>query len=363
MTSMNDEALASPPPPPPKPSSAGWRPRLLALGVSLLFAALLAELALRIMGVGYGHAPIVGHPVYHHWHPGDYQMRVWSHPAEFGGFNASFNSQGMSGKAELPPPGTPSIVFLGDSFTEALQVPEDRRYVAQVASALGLAPVNLGCSSFTPLLSRLNLETFADRLSPAVVVLQIFSNDVGDDVELRKHATVDGAGRVTAAPGEQTSLSVRLARQSYLARLIRKTTLTIAHTREMSQRSGGSWQAVPWPSSFTRPMDEWFSPPERQGFETSVSEIRDLCKARGWPLVVWAVPDRGAVLRGERDWYYEYQQALAARLGIPFIDVAKAFPQERLRELFFGFDIHFNERGHAAVAELLAREIKPFVRR
>lgn len=94
-----------------------------------------------------------------------------------------------------------------------------------------------------------------------------------------------------------------------------------------------------------------------------MSEIRDLWKAlwlaaRG---LGGARPRGGAP--GERDWYYEYQQALAARLGIPFIDVAKAFPQERLRELFFGFDIHFNERGHAAVAELLAREIKPFVRR
>lgn len=349
--------MPSPALPPQKPAPA-WRARLLALLGSLTFALLLAELLLRALGVGYGNAPIVGHPRYHHWHPTDYHMRVWSSPAEYGGFDAHFNSEGMSGRAELPPKGTPSIVFLGDSFTEALQVPEDKRYAKQVAEALHLTAVNLGCSSFTPLLSRVQLETVADRLSPSLVVLQIFSNDVGDDAELRKHAVFDERGRVRAVPGEATSLSVRLARQSYLARLLRKTWLSVEHSREMSRRSGGAWQAVPWPSSFTKPMDEWFSPADLQGFETSVTELRDLCTSRGWPLALWVIPDRGALLRGEPDYYYDYQRRLADKLGIRFLDVRPAFPKEQLRELFFGYDIHFTEKGHAAVAALLARELE-----
>lgn len=321
-------------------------------------ALVIAEGALRALGIGYGNAPSNGHPVLHHVGPASHRMRVYTPSREFGGFDAYFNADGLPMEAELPAPSTPSIVFLGDSFTEGLQVVERDRFVSRVGRDLGLPAINLGCSSYMPVLERLRLEAFADRISPRAVVLQIFSNDVQDGVLAEKIAVRDARGRIIAVPGERTPLWTRVARTSYVARLARKASLSAAYSRDKEKRSGGTWGGGTWSPNFTKPIDEWFSAHEREVFERGISELRDVCEAHRWPLLLWAVPDRGSVVRGVTDHFYAYIRAVAAKLQIRFVDVAPLFPAEQMKDQFFPQDIHMTARGHEDVARALEGALK-----
>lgn len=347
------------------PRASRWREaraRVLTLLASLAVALLLAEGALRALGIGYGSAPLEGHPVLHHAAPPSYRMRVWSPNDEYGGFDAYFNGDGLSMRDELPPASTPSIVFLGDSFTVGMQVAEPRRFVARIGQDLAISAVNLGGTSYMPTLERLSLELFAERISPRAVVLQLYANDVLDGVEMDKIAVRDASGRVVAVPGARTPLSTRLARLSYVARLVRKGVLSFQYSRDKQRRSGGAWTASAWSPYFTKPIEAWFTPAELAVFERGVVEIRDVCRARGAPLLLWAVPDRGSILAGERDHFYEYVRALAERHAIRFVDVAPSFPRERVKELFFADDIHLTEQGHEAARAALEPALAEAIR-
>src|SRR5689334_20601063 len=100
---------------PPLSQNKVWLFR--GLTVSLSFLALLAimEVALRILGIGYGNTPIVGHPIFHHWHPASYKCLAWGPHNQWGGFDLEFNADGCCMRHEIPPVNHPSILFLGDS--------------------------------------------------------------------------------------------------------------------------------------------------------------------------------------------------------------------------------------------------------
>jgi hypothetical protein len=331
---------------------------LIVLVGSLFVSLVIAEVALRVLGIGYGNAPSNGHPVLHHIGPANHRMRVYTPSREFGGFDTYWNADGLPMKADLPPRGTPSIVFLGDSFTEGLQVAEGDRFVSRVGRDLGLPTINLGCSSYMPVLERLRLETFADRISPRAVVVQIYANDVADGVLMDTIAVRDARGRIVAVPGTRTPLWTRLARRSYVARLARKAWLSAAYTRDKEKRSGGAWGGEVWSPSFTKPLTEWFSPRELEIFERGLAELRDVCREHRWPLLLWVIPDRGSRTQGVRDHFYEHVRAVSDKLGIRFIDVAPFLPREQMRALFFPQDIHMTARGHAHVARALDAALK-----
>jgi hypothetical protein len=46
----------------------------LSLVVGCVFALALAEAALRLLGIGYGNAPLETHPILHHVHPRNYSF-------------------------------------------------------------------------------------------------------------------------------------------------------------------------------------------------------------------------------------------------------------------------------------------------
>src|SRR5687767_13478954 len=113
--------------------------RLLALALGLLIALAGVEIALRILGIGYGNSPIESDPVIHHVHPRNYTF-VQHHPSgELGGFEITYNSEGrvFSGAADAgtSTPGDCRIAFMGDSFTEAGQVPYAESFVGTLEVA------------------------------------------------------------------------------------------------------------------------------------------------------------------------------------------------------------------------------------
>jgi lysophospholipase L1-like esterase len=316
-------------------------------------ALLLGEVILRMFGIGYGHSPMVGDPVLHHWHPASYTQREWSASGDFGGFSTHFDADGLAMSAELP--SGPSIVFLGDSFTEGLQVREDERFVTLTAASLGTPTANLGCSGFSPLLERLALERFAPRLQARAVVLQLYANDIDEDALYRAQARREG-GRIVAVPGGDTPLSIRLARKSYLARLVHRVVQVRKFRRERVAHNTAA--SGSHPPAFDRPVRERYPAGELAGFEQSLAELRDVTRAHGWPLYAWVVPDRGALERGLPDYFTDYVREVAAQQSIRLIDLAPLFPRDRVAALFFQRDQHLNAEGHRAVATALVHALR-----
>ena len=338
----------------PRRRGRQWLFRLLAVALSLLICLIALEVALRVLGLGYGNSPHVGHPRFHHWNPTNHSMRVWSPQDEYGGFIASFNSEGFAMEEELPPPSQDVLLVIGDSFTAAREVPQDERFGELLGERFGLPVVNFGCGSFSPITERLLLESYADRVSPRVVVLQLYANDVEGDVNMARMANVDAKGRIESVPGSRTPWTVRLGRKVYMVRLARKAWLSHKFAQDREQRGAAQVALEPWAPYFTKPLDEWFSAEELAPTETALAEIRDLCRQRGWPLLVFTVPDRGALAEGKPDYFSEYFRRWAADNQVDFVDLLPAFRQYPARELFYGLDIHFTPLGHRVTADALA---------
>jgi hypothetical protein len=340
-----------------------WLWRLLAVALAIFMALVAAEIALRILDLGYGHSPHVGHPVFHHWHEPNFRMRTYYRDNEFGGFLVDFNSEGLCMREELPPRDEPCLVFLGDSFTMALQVPEEERYVTMVGKELGIRPVNLGCDSFSPLLSRLELEHYIDRLNPRAVVLQMYANDLLGhtwcEPAYRRVAKRDDTGKIVAVPGPDKPWYVRLGRRIYLVRLIRKVWLTYQFTQEMERRTGGDFIAEATAPLSDRPLDQLCTPEEISGIEESLIELRDVCRQRKIPFLLFVAPDRGALVHVGRDHFAEHYMQFAREHEITVIDMLQAIQsQADVQKYYFPTDMHFNAAGNQLTAQVVADALR-----
>lgn len=335
-----------------------WGFRLAAIAASLLILATGLEAGARVLGLGYGNSPALGHPTFHHWRPSNYAMRVWGADDEYGGFVTHFNADGFGMKADLPPAGTASVVLLGASFVEARQIPEEQRFVTLVGRELGIPSLNFGCSSFSPMLSRLQFDYFRDRVSPVAVVLLIYSNDIEGDANMAKLARHDEDGRIVAVPGVDTPLSVRLARRSYFARYVRKLWMSHRLANDMNRRTAGRWEGDAWAPYFPVPLTEYFSPEELARAEREIAALAERCGSEGCPFLLSVVPDRGSLLAGAADRLAEHFARFAERRGLFYVDLVEAFRSGSAKELFFAKDIHFSPKGHELVGRTMAAALR-----
>lgn len=321
---------------------------MLALG----FATLITELALHWWAPADSRDWGQAHPVWHHGYAPNRELVFRDPHGELEGHAVHFNSAGLAMQAELPGPDEPVLVVLGDSFTAGLEVPEAERFVTRLGEQLGVRTVNFGCGSFSPLLSRLHFEHYVSRLRTLGVVLQLSTNDV--DGDLAKHALAqrDGRGRAVAVPPELPAWS--WVGQSQILRLTQRGYRQWQFESAHRARVGADWDPDPWSPYFNRPLDEWYTLPERRPIESSIVEIVTLCRERQIPLWLVAIPDRGAVFKGRTDYFSEYFLRFARQHQVATIDLEGPFRQRDVTQLYFRFDGHLTPAGHQLVAETLA---------
>ncbi|HVS03013.1 MAG TPA: SGNH/GDSL hydrolase family protein [Thermoanaerobaculia bacterium] len=165
-----------------------WVLRLALLAGGTVIAVGVLEVALRLLGISY--------PAFHTWdrHRGS-ALRPGASGwyREEGEAHVRVNSAGMRDRehAREKPPGTLRIAVLGDSFTEALQVPRDATFWAVLERELGrcLAPsgrtvevLNFGVSGYGTAQELLTLRHRVWEFRPDLVLLAFLSgNDVSDN--------------------------------------------------------------------------------------------------------------------------------------------------------------------------------------
>ncbi len=96
--------------------------------------------------------------------------------------------------------GTFRILILGDSFTEALQVPSEENFCGRLQRLLNDHPdkkhkkievINAGVSGYSPLNYYLTFQRELTKFKPDLVLVQLFANDVFEDNTARAKSLLD----------------------------------------------------------------------------------------------------------------------------------------------------------------------------
>jgi hypothetical protein len=165
-----------------------WRLRSVLMATAVVAALLLAEIALRLAGIGY---PVFSRPD---------DIRGWAlRPGAHGRFIAeggslvAINRDGLRDRehSRRKTPGTLRIAVLGDSYTEAIEVPVEQTFWSVLEGELNrsgaahgrrVEVLNFGVRGYGTAQELLTLRCCVWDYAPDVVLLAFYSgNDVSDN--------------------------------------------------------------------------------------------------------------------------------------------------------------------------------------
>lgn len=344
--------------------------RRIAVRLLAVAFALLAALGLAEAGLAWWTARAT---------PALYQLDArlgWTHAAGIerrldveGGGKALFrtDARGLRATPHAEPrqPGSRRFLFVGDSFTEGSQVDDDQLFSRRLERALpGVECWNAAVGGYSTLQTLLALPEQLAAWRPDVVVLQVYDNDLKDNLMPyfaglgpRPYArVVDGAVRVEPrapagaferflmpAPG-----SLWLYEHSALYRSLHKNLWLPAKWRELEALELSEREATP-------------AADRRAVMRKLLGDVAAAVRAQGGALVVAAVPTREEAKAGAS----ELQGWLAdecARLGAPFVSTLPLLAREDVAATYFAKDIHLTARGHEVVAEALLPTLREALR-
>ncbi len=335
------------------------RANLLLLTFSLAFCLVGAELALRVLRLGFNNTPLNPSATRHHQHPTNYAFQAYSLQDEWGGFEIQtdrFGNRSLKGLCEFPAAGPKRhVLMLGDSFVEGFQVSDADSMAGQLQQQLcsaGVAVHNLGVSSYSPVLSDIQLREYqqqhpqgSELLAGGVVVHVLYDNDLDGDQDYSTQLKSDSNGALVVSSETQLSPLERLARVSYVARLLRRAQLTVSELGRRQEITTGQKSPAAATSGDQCPS----SAAELEPTRTALRAIRDRVAAAGGRYLIAAVPSdprKGPHLE-------PCFAQLAQELDVPYVPMAP----ELLRQpqaFYFTHDMHLNPQGNRyAAAQLL----------
>ncbi|MGQ0544162.1 MAG: SGNH/GDSL hydrolase family protein [Betaproteobacteria bacterium] len=320
--------------------------------------------------------------------------------------HVSINSAGFRDREHAleKPAGAYRIAVLGDSYSEALQVPLHAAYWARLPALLAacgyqrgrdIEALNFGVAGFGTAQQLLLLESVALRYRPDLVLLQFTNgNDVRnnsfalEEDKLRPFFTLDSRGRLHAdnsfahseAHARRSSLSAQALRalsdHSRVVQLLRAVSqaplLSHAHAGADGVEAGLESAVLAAPRSRLW-EDAW------RVTEALIERTRELAAANGAGFLLVTVPYAVQVhpdpavreplqkKLGVPDLLYPDRRlaAFAAGQGIPALVLAPEMLKlaEARRVALHGFENaqpgfgHWNEHGHRVAAELIAQKL------
>ena len=271
------------------------------------------------------------------------------------------------------PPGIEraDVVFIGDSYTEAAELPEEQTFVRRVAQATGLRAVNLGVGAYGPQQEEVVLRRYALAYRPRVIVWQLFEgNDLLD---------AQGYAKWRESPTRPyLPLAARYFNNSLINEWFARTRLR-APERNLAPATihytDGTVRElfIRYPYLPDQPVQKvWGFEETKRALEAGTR----LCRERGIELLVVHVPvmvrvmapfvtfareaDRGRFLPGEvvqseGDFESELGR-FCHQIGCSYIGLFPVFRQEAARDnrgLYIPTDEHLDARGHAIVARTI----------
>lgn len=331
---------------------------LVLLFSSLIFALLLAEIALRLLGIGYGNSPLESHPRLHHIHPSNYSYFVHDPAGEYGGHRIYFDEFGY----RIPDPVIEfdnskterKIAFLGDSFTEGNEVAWQDSFIGLIQKENPSVVVrNYGVSSYSPILYLAQARKELVDFRPNDVILQLYSNDFDSDHDYLKKANSQNLEELNFVSGNEKKWTIVLLRHSYLARLIRKIQLQVDFLLNAPS------DPPPFPEEALYFDDAALK--RRQLTYEAVLQIQTTVKQLGANFYLLMIPNKGLAMKGKcckDDRLYQEVASFARENKINMIAVDKEFEQSKYqRTLFFNRDIHLTKYGNAELANSISKAL------
>lgn len=265
--------------------------------------------------------------------------------------------------------GRPTILVVGDSFTAAMEVEEEKRYTEELERQLRASSdpswqvLNMAISGTGPEAYLARMEKYYERFKPEVVVVSIFN---GNDLHNINYNLNPAGGRMNYVyrDGEvvhyssQASLWQQLVwkmkvllGRSYVVQLFYDAKIKITH--QASAKSQVSEEKI---------LPGYCDSP-RSDIEDSFVILKYILERMkliaGEKLVVLQIPDKAQLRRDlpescDATLVEEKLAERAAELGIPLVSL---FPQFNDSNEGFYYAGHLNEKGHRVAAEALFHEI------
>jgi len=281
----------------------------------------------------------------------------------------------------------PRVLFLGDSFVQALNAPYDSTFVARVARALPCQSLAAGVAGWGQGDELLWLKTYGLALRPDVVVLCVFlGNDLSVDNLARDHIsshgyTVDAHGILGGRDASRSLWSSLLERTVYGSDaywILRARLANFAWFLRTRLLHRENFRHAPYLRSFLTIYER--RPEERRNcyeiFFDLLGQFAALAEEQHFRLLVATIPwdctlypsRFSQVVEDARRSRSEYDPALAdsligAYMGehrLELVDLGAAFREHGdPRAAFSPRDGHFSPLGHRWAAEVLARRLAP----
>lgn len=340
------------------------RKKILLAALSILATLLMAEAALRILGIG---AIRRGSP----WFAGGNHPRFLFQPDPDSGYTlrpgfrgreiapggefdvlAEIDAAGMRDHPHAAPP-RPLVLALGDSMTFGEGVSADRTWSAVLEKETGVRVENAGVPGYSSRQMAGHARFLIPRLRPSLVLVALSPRWDHQRCEtpftyLGGYIVAQGyLGRLHLIGGDLYLAETRLPvlgaltayakRSSYLARLALPAV-------------GDAVRAMR-----TKPAPEAAEPDDFEPTAAALADIRDQAQAVGAGFLAVFIDSRGAEYEKDR-------VGLAAVLkerGIPFLALDSLLPKDDWLRLRYAHDQHWNEAGQSTVGTALA----PVVRR
>lgn len=274
------------------------------------------------------------------------------------------------------------IIVLGDSYSEAINVPEAAGYVYRLGEKLAMSTKNLAVAGYTTPHESVILGEYGLPMNPKLVILQIAeSNDLAEN-EIY-YDWVKGGKK----PKQFETLTLdkkeswKMRSPSYrLFQLLFPLTLNPYKLQGIQTDAQGN----EWLTRFLQAPNEGMKPKEKIGWDVmkgALLRMSELCQEKGIPLLVILIPDKINVLRDVVKFEAEAQKLLATKppieqqeslayflgaycqtLGIHFLDMTPDL-KEAAHEgqvVYYPMDTHLSPEGHEVIANTLAKELIPY---
>ena len=327
---------------------------------SILFLLVFAEFILRLVGIGYGNAPMEVNQRLNHLHPKNYEFTSY-HPAgeykEHKIYYDEFGYRVSSKNFSSAKDSTRRIAFLGDGFTEANSVSWNQSFIGLIEmEKQNLVVRNFGVAGYSPYIYLVQLKNEVKLFKPTDVVVQILENDFYDDRKYSQRANSKRLSEVKSVSGvvSKKKTLVKILRYSYLARLLRKVQKIIMFKFLNPVRDKSEDFLLNEQSSITKTGKE-------KTYE-AILLLKDLSKMINAQIFFFVVPNKKLAMQNqccESDSLANEFREFSESNNLNFIDLAEVFgkyPEQS--KLFFEKDGHFTPLGHSITAKAISKNLR-----
>lgn len=268
------------------------------------------------------------------------------------------------------------LIFIGDSFTEAGNMPEHETFVMRSARTLDLRARNLGRASHGPSEEIILLRKYGLKCQPRLVVWQFCeNNDLDEEIKFRNW---NDSGRPPVSFQHGMSRIAAWKRRSPTHFLFKRL------RRQESWPFNGTFrdaQGKTHPMFFSGPPDESIRPTGHPGWPLMAETLgkgAELLSEREIELIVLLIPMKIRVMGPyvkfseftrkyfPSNWDLLPEETLAWSLkqrckilDIPFIDATTGLKEHAASGtmVYLPLDSHLSSEGHRVVAELIVEAI------